>query len=52
MLSEKIPGHRGGTQDINELVLFIESPSNCTDKSSISGKNTRNTNGPVNLKDR
>ncbi|XP_034236765.1 uncharacterized protein LOC117642576 isoform X2 [Thrips palmi] len=51
VLSEKIPGHRGGTQDINELVLFIESPSNCTDKSSISGKNTRNTNGPVNLKD-
>ncbi|KAK3927455.1 Glutamyl-tRNA(Gln) amidotransferase subunit A [Frankliniella fusca] len=52
VLSEKIPGHRGDTQDINELILFIESPSNCQDiKSSVSGKNNRNSNGPVNIKD-
>ncbi|XP_026271849.1 dentin sialophosphoprotein isoform X2 [Frankliniella occidentalis] len=52
VLSEAIPGHRGGTQDINELILFIESPSNCQDvKSTVSGKNNRNTNGPVNIKD-
>lgn len=53
MLAEKIPGHRGDIQDINELLLFIESASNCQDvKSSVSGKNSRNSNGPVSLKER
>lgn len=53
VLSQSIPGHRGGTQDINELLNFIESPSNCQDvKSSVSGKNNRNSNGPVTLKER
>lgn len=51
VLSEKIPGHRGDTQDINELLHFIES-SNCQDsKTTVSGKNNRNSNGPVNLKE-